>query len=167
MEILKILSFIKKIKLKEDRTLLYAFVALGIFALMIQLLGGPAKEAGPASNADLAFDVDTMIPAGFILIPIELSNAESLSSLTGQFAVVDLYAASANGKKGFKIASSVKLLRAPLNPQQYAVLMREEESAKLVTMTGPFFAALKNRKDKSRSGLERSTKNNLIISYGG
>jgi hypothetical protein len=166
MKILKDMNFLKKFGFKEDKTLLYAFIALGVVALLMEVLSSPShKETEPVASE--SFDVDTMIPAGYILIPIQLSNAESLASLTGQFAVVDLYAVGEKGRKGFKVASAVKLLRAPLNPQQFAVLIREQESSKLVTMEGPFFAALKSRSDRSRSGLEKAQKNNLIISYGG
>jgi hypothetical protein len=166
MEFLKNLNFIRRINFKEDKTLLYAFIALGVVAVLMWTLAPTVKSANADTTSAESFDVDTMIPAGYMLVPIQLSNAESLASLAGQFSVVDLYAVGDKGRKGFKVASAVKLLRAPLNPQQFAVLIRESESAKIVTMDGPFFAALKNRADSSRSGLEHVKKSNLIISYG-
>lgn len=158
-------------KLKTDRSLLLAFLALGLVALLLTLLA-PADttkpEAAAASAAEEAFDVDTFIPAGHLLIPLQLSNAESLASLSGPFSLVDLYATRENGRKSFKVASAVKLLRAPLNPQQFAVLVREDESAPLVTMEGPFFAALKNPKDipPTRDTTKKSAKRPLLIHYG-
>jgi len=166
MKFLKGLSFNNIPKIKDDKALLYAFVALGLVALIIQMLPNTNAKEPVAANPE-AFDVDTMIPAGHILIPIQLSNAESLASLTGQFAVIDLYTAGERDRKGFKIASAIKLLRAPLNPQQFAVLVREEESSKIVTQEGPFFAALKNRDEKSKTQSAKTTKQNLIINYGG
>jgi hypothetical protein len=167
MPFLKNMNFLKKLNFNGDKTLLYAFVALGLVALLMSFFSGSKdKDPDETARAEESFDVDTMIPAGYLLIPIQLSNAESLSSLAGQFAIVDLYATGDKGRKGFKVASAVKLLRAPLNPQQFAVLMREQESSKIVTMEGPFFAALKSRNDKSPSGLDPVRKNNLVISYG-
>ena len=131
---------------KLDRLLLIAFVALVLVALLMALI---PDEKPLVVDEPEPVQVDTMIPAGFLLIPIQLANSESLSSLAGAFALIDLYSVSEKGRKGFKVATGVKLVRAPLNPEQFAVLMREEESSKLVQMEGPFFAALKNPKDVS------------------
>lgn len=155
------MNFLQKFK-NTDKSLLLAFLALGLVVLAIELFSSDKSEATTSAHEE-SFDFDTMIPAGHLLIPLELSNAESLASLSGQFSIVDLYVSGDKGKKGFKIASAVKLLRAPLNPQQFAVLVREEESTKIVTHEGPFFAALKNPKEvvKTKAG-----KNPLIIQYG-
>lgn len=159
------MSFLQRFNIKIDKVLLIAFVALGMAVLVLELLSGsPHHEeavAGPSEN----FEVDTMIPAGHMLIPLELSNAESLASLSGKFSLVDLYAAGEKGKKGFKIASGVKLLRAPLNPQQFAVLVREEDSGRIVGQEGPFFAALKNPKEATRE-TKSPRRGGLIIQYG-
>lgn len=155
------MSFLQRFK-NTDKSLLWAFLALGIVVLAMELFSSSKSEA-TADTREESFDVDTMIPAGHLLIPLELSNAESLASLSGQFSIVDLYVSGDKGKKGFKIASAVKLLRAPLNPQQFAVLVREDESAKIVTHEGPFFAALKNPKEVAKT---KAAKNPLIIQYG-
>jgi hypothetical protein len=128
----------------------------------------------PSANSDdtskkapkEGFDVDTMIPAGFLLIPLELSNAEALASLSGQFSIVDLYASSEKGKRGLKVAAAVKLLRAPLNPQQFAVLIKEAESSNILGREGPFFAALKNPHEVTKPSPEKLVKNHLVIHYG-
>jgi len=155
------MNFLQKFK-NVDKSLLLAFLALGLVVLMMQIFSSKTPESEPRPSEE-SFDVDTMIPAGFLLIPLELSNAESLASLTGQFSVVDLYASGGKERKGYKIAAAVKLLRAPLNPQQFAVLVREEESAKIATHEGPFFAALKNPKEVAKS---KPRNNPLIIQYG-
>ncbi|MBK9323259.1 MAG: hypothetical protein IPM97_10015 [Bdellovibrionaceae bacterium] len=166
MNFLKKLNFDSIEKLIGDKYLLYSFVLLGVVSITLQLLP-PKTSKEPASSESEAFDFDTMIPSGHILIPIQLSNAESLASLTGQFAVIDLYTVNERDRKGFKVASAIKLLRAPLNPQQFAVLVREEESSKIVTQEGPFFAALKNRDEKIIPNGKKSPKKNLVITYGG
>lgn len=155
------MNFLQKFK-NTDRSLLLAFLALGIAVLALKLFSSEKTET-TNDRSEERFDVDTLIPAGHLLIPLELSNAESLASLSGQFSIVDLYVSGDKGKKGYKIASAVKLLRAPLNPQQFAVLVREEESTKIVTQDGPFFAALKNPKEVART---KAAKNPLVIQYG-
>jgi hypothetical protein len=156
------MNFLQNLNIKTDKALLLSFVALGVMILLVNLLSPGTPEVHHEARGE-NYDVDTMIPAGHLLIPLELSNAESLSSLSGNFSLIDLYASGDKGKKGFKIASGVKLLRAPLNPQQFAVLVREEDSAKIVTHEGPFFAALKNPKEVLRT---KAGKNPLIIQYG-
>lgn len=158
------MNFLRKYATKNiDRLLMIAFLALGAAAL---LLGWTKKEAPLVVEEQEAVQVDTMIPAGYLLIPIELSNGESLASLAGPYALIDLYAVSENGRKGVKVAAGVKLLKAPLNPDQFAVLMREEESTQLVQREGPFFAALKNPKDVKRPSALKVLKQTLRIHYG-
>lgn len=159
------MNFLQKLNIKTDKALLIAFVALGLVVLLFEILPSRSNSQEAPSTEPESFDVDTMIPAGHLLIPLELSNAESLASLSGQFSIIDLYVSGDKGKKGYKIASAVKLLRAPLNPQQFAVLVREEESSKIVTHEGPFFAALKNRNEGAKLK-QNSGRNPLIIQYG-
>jgi hypothetical protein len=40
----------------------------------------------------------TFIPAGYVLVPIEVANFEALDSILGQFGIVDLYARSESRK---------------------------------------------------------------------
>jgi hypothetical protein len=87
----------------------------------------------------------TQIPAGFVLVPIEVSNYESLDSILGQFGVVDLYVPADDPKKrARKVATHLKILRAPLNPSHFAVLAKETESANLVSNAGPFMVIVQN-----------------------
>lgn len=160
------MKFLQKLNININKSLLLAFAGLGVAVLLIQLLSAPSPENKDLDMASEVFDVDTVIPAGHLLIPIQLSNAESLSSLTGSYSLVDLYASSEKGRKGFKVASSLKLLRAPLNPEQFAVLVREEDSAKIVTQEGPFFVALKNPKENPGKVPKKVVKAPLTIHYG-
>ena len=87
----------------------------------------------------------TLIPAGFVLVPIEVANYESLDSILGKFGVVDLYIPSEDPKKrGRRVAERLRILRAPLNPSRFAVLAREEDSSKLVSHEGAYIVVVKN-----------------------
>ncbi len=160
------MNFLQKLNFNIDKTLLFAFLGLGCVVLFISLLPSKKSTDNSKDSTTENFAIDTMIPAGYLLIPLELSNAESLASLSGQFSVVDLYASSEKGKRGFKVAASVKLLRAPLNPQQFAVLVKEKESSKITNTEGPFFAALKNPHETAKPPTERIEKRPLVIHYG-
>lgn len=94
----------------------------------------------------------TYIPAGFVLVPIEVANYESLDSILGNYGIVDLYIAPETpGKRAVKVAEHLKILRAPLNPSHFAVLVKDSESANLVEHTGPFTVVVKN---PNQSGTE-------------
>jgi hypothetical protein len=98
-----------------------------------------AREPQPVETAS------TYIPAGYVLVPIEISNYESLDSILGQHGVVDLYRPSnSEGQRSVKVAERVKILRAPLNPSHFAVLAPENESQALVAYDGPYTVVVQN-----------------------
>lgn len=87
----------------------------------------------------------TYIPAGFVLVPIEVANYESLDSILGKFGVVDLFKMPSEGRgRPIKVAERVKILRAPLNPSHFAVLVPDSESARLVAEPGAFTVVVQN-----------------------
>ncbi|HWU43776.1 MAG TPA: hypothetical protein VN132_10070 [Bdellovibrio sp.] len=156
MEKLRALKF-------DTKILIIAFASLGAISLVASLL----KSSPPPSSPEEAHaSLDTFIPKGYALVPVEIANADSLSSLIGDVGgVVDLYLAGNDKQKGNrKVASRVKLARAPLNPQQYTVLVRESESPKLLSLTGPFVAVVQN--PHSQMGeIGTTTKSTVRIDY--
>ena len=86
--------------------------------------------------------VDTLIPAGYILVPIEVQNYESLDSLLGQYGIVDLF--KGDGKDGKLVARNIRILRAPLNPSHFAVLAPEAEASAILAQAGNFYVAIKS-----------------------
>lgn len=99
--------------------------------------------------------IDTYIPLGFVLVPIEITNKSAVEAVLGDRAVVDLYRQSEKGTTE-KVASSVKLVRAPLNPSQFAVLVPEDESERLVQGASEYTVVIQNRK-ASRSRFQRQS----------
>lgn len=122
------------------------FILTGVTVKSMESPPTPATEShdepGPA---------DTLIPKNHVLVPIEVVNQESLNGLIGSFASVDLFAVqkasdeTGSIRKGRKIASHVKLIRAPLNPQKFAVLVHERQSEAIVSYQGEFFVILQQR----------------------
>jgi hypothetical protein len=87
----------------------------------------------------------TYIPEGFVLVPIEVANFESLDSILGKFGVVDLFVGSDDPKvKPRRIAERVKILRAPLNPEHFAVLVPDSESQNIVAYSGALTVVVQN-----------------------
>lgn len=86
---------------------------------------------------------DTLIPKGQVLVPVNLSNIESIAGLIDQYGVIDLYAETDVGSN--QIASRIKLIKAPLNPNQYAVMVSEHLSREIMKYKGPLWAVVQNR----------------------
>ncbi len=125
--------------LESKKALVACIIVAGAIAL--------AFGSGQKENKELKPDpsVDTFIPAGFVLVPIEVQNYESLDSILGSHGIVDLFLPSERGSgKGSRVASRVRIMRAPLNPSQFAVLVRDDESEQLVRTDSAFFVVVQN-----------------------
>lgn len=136
----------KYLNLIKENQIVFAFIMLGLVSALVGL-----QESDPSPRSEVSHEsVDTFIPKGFVLIPIELQNADSLSSIIGEMGgVVDLYTIRTETHKGgLKIGARLKLLKAPLNPQQYAVLVPEQQSHKVLAFAGPFMAVIQNPEEK-------------------
>ena len=98
---------------------------------------------------------DTVIPRGYVLVPLEIANIQTVSGLIDQYGVIDLYAGSNNQQNSFLVAARIKVMRAPLNPSQYAVLVTEAMSREIMKYRGPFWAVVQNRQSAGMSAAER------------
>ncbi len=140
----KIIDAIKSKDL-QSKLLVLTLISMGIFSVakeyLIQKASYKTTTEDPSSNQS----VDTFIPKGFVLIPIEIANADSLNSIINGTGVVDLYAApGGQGKKGILVGRRLKLIQAPLNNEKLAVMVKESESATILSFNGPFFAVIQN-----------------------
>ena len=116
-----------------------------IFGLIILLIFHEPQEknqeAAPPTGA-----IDTLIPAGHNLIPIEIENLEQVNGLIDRFAVVNIYQVSHDQQTKSKlVGKNMKLIRAPLNPQVFAVLIKDEEQERMMSFPGPFRIVIQNR----------------------
>ncbi len=154
----------KTIDLIKNNLLVAAFFTLGALSLVLSLKEKPNDI--PVTTEKNATSADTFIPRGYVLVPLELTNSESLASLVGDIGgVVDLYLANTEQQKGgLKVGSKLKLLRAPLNPQQYAVLVKDTDSSRLLSYAGPFIAVVQNP-DEQGNHVTSSGPNKIRIEY--
>lgn len=143
-----------------DKQVLYSAVVLAILPLLYMAWqpSGPAPVAG-------AGEVDTHIPKGFVLIPIEVQNYEALDSLLGRFAVVDLY--QGEGSPQTLTARNVRLLRAPHNPSHFAVLVPENQAQSVLRHGGVFTVIVKRAGETGTEFVEEETRTKRSITYGG
>lgn len=149
-----------KLFIEKNKWLLIAFFGFGILAMVVSGRS-PAPQTSEVPRVD---SVDTMIPKGFILVPLELENIEQIGSLIGNSGVVDLYTGGFETKQRRLVASRVKVIQAPFNPQVYAALIPESEGSVIQNYLGPFRAVVQNPKQNGGS-VHREIKNNFSIVY--
>ncbi|WP_246845721.1 hypothetical protein [Bdellovibrio sp. ZAP7] len=138
---INLVNKIKELKF-EHKLLLGGFIVSGA----ITFLNSKPTTPAPAATETAPESLDTFIPQGLTLIPLEIANSEALSSIVGHMGgVVDLYLAPTDARKGgIRVASRVKLVRAPRNPDQFAILVKETEGQRILQQSGPFIAVVQN-----------------------
>ncbi len=121
-------------------------ISFALFLIIYLTLNKKTSEK--TTTPPSPFYADTIIPKGFVLVPIEIANIQALSGLIDEFGVIDLYGGESQ-EKSVQLASHVKILKAPLNPSQYAVMVTEELSQEIMRFKGPYWAVVQNRHTKT------------------
>lgn len=129
-----------KIQLSNQNKIL--LISFSIFTLLYLIMNF-RNNSKSQENDKKIISADTLIPRGQVLVPINLANIQALAGLIDQYGLIDLYSGEQNQSR--LIANRVKILRAPLNPNQYAVLVSEELSEKIMRSHGPFWAVIQNK----------------------
>lgn len=145
---------------KNTKVILFLFLILGLFVFFTQ-----QKNQDDQTVQEEIKSADTIIPKGFVLVPIEIQNIESLSSLIGGFGLVDLFTTQQiNQQSGLRVGRRLKLLRAPLNPNTFAVLVPENEASSILSANGPFMAVVQNPNNTKATELIKKS-NRMQIEY--
>lgn len=159
-------GFMKNMKeiIKKNKNILIGFLTLAVIAGVMQL-GQKTPTISPVAPEPKPVDsLDTFIPKGFVLLPLEISNAAQLPSLIGDAGVIDLYYRSEETKKSMRVAARIKVVQAPYNPEVYAALVKETESHKILAFKGPFFASVQNPHQQD-SVVTEEKRNRIQIDY--
>lgn len=134
-----------------------AALALIVVSTVVTRASADLVEKVVAAEAPLA----DQLPSGFVLVPIEPTNLDSLDSIFGQHGFADLYQSEGSGQKGRRIARGVALVRSPRNPRRFAVLVPEGNSAvesqKLAQLAEPVLVILRKgpvKQPESPEGLK-------------
>ncbi len=149
----------------ERKILLYAGI-LSLVPVVAFVLGGP-RDA-PSVERGQPTDVTTMIPKGFVLVPIEVQNYEALDSILGRFGIVDLFRApTQEGSTQHLVARNVRILRAPQNPTHFAVLVMEEKVSEILRGGGLFTVIVKRPAEDGTEFVIHDKPKRRKIVYGG
>lgn len=141
-------------------------ISFGVFLILYFFINKKTTEsekksyvAATEANTNLN-SADTFIPAGYVLVPIQIDNGQNVSGFIDAFALVDLYASTSSGGNAL-IAEKIKLIRAPLNPSQFAVLATEYQAKQIMQINTAFWVVLQNR-NSLRANLEKNTMQNNL-----
>lgn len=133
---------------KENKYLYYGFLMLGIAAVISYFLNNKDSENKISNHSnEIVKSLDTYIPIGKNLLPIEIANAEYLDPLIGlEGGVVDLYQVANESNRGVKIASRIKIVRAPNSQLSFSAYLSDEQTQQIMNFPGPFRAVVQNPK---------------------
>jgi hypothetical protein len=156
------------IKEKKHQLPLVLFIGLGILSFIFDFgIFSSKNEAQKNLKENSQYEApDTIIPKGYVLVPIDLANSEALGAIIDQFAIVDLYTSSLPGEKGgMRVGQKLRLIRAPLNPKTFAVLVPESEASKVVGAAGPVVAVLQNKNQNGLGSIDEKNKKKSNVQY--
>lgn len=107
-----------------------------------------------------------MIPKGFVLLPLEISNGEDLVKLVDSHGIVDLYSFSPKtGQPSEQVAKALKILISFSEDFRFAALVPEGQVSRFFEHESPFYAVLQNsEKQGSQIHKKRIKKTIQIIS---
>lgn len=133
---------------KENKYLYYGFLMLGMATVISYFLNNKSTDEKIIhSTNDIDKSIDTYIPIGKSLLPIEIANAEYLDPLIGpEGGVVDLYQVANESNRGVKIASRIKIIRSPTSNISFSAYLSDEQTQQIMNFPGPFRAVVQNPK---------------------
>jgi hypothetical protein len=133
-------------QLKNNKHLVISFVVL----ILVVLVNAKPSSALVETSVN-QIDVTTVIPKGYVLVPIELENKDSISSVIQSFGIIDLYSGDPQIGKSKKVASCIKIIRAPYNQNLFAVLVKDDLAQRIMNESGRFFAVIQNKAEAEGS----------------
>ncbi len=147
-----------------DRKTLYSAMVLSL--LPIGLSFCRSNQVPVEANQQRVSSVDTHIPRGYVLVPINVLNYESLDSILGPFGVVDLYHDAIEQASPGAVARNVRILRAPQNPSHFAVLVRDADASRLLQKGNSFHVIVKPPQTVGTKFVETQSIKKRKITYG-
>lgn len=154
------------VSMSWDRRVIVGAALLASIPVLLTYVFASAAPPEPVVKAALA--VDTHIPRGFVLVPIDVQNYESLDSVLGSYGIVDLYQATPSGSSDQRlVARNVRLLRAPQNPSHFAVLVPEAEARHVLRGGGTFTVIVKRPGENGTEIVKERTISKRKIIYEG
>jgi len=117
-----------------------------------------------ASPKETPVSLDQMVPKGFVLVPLEISNGEDIFPFIGVYAVVDLYLDSKRRALPEKqVASQVRIFPPQSEEGLWTALIPENEVLYLFEYASAFYAVIQNPKKKDSKIYKKQKKTSLIV----
>ena len=127
---------------QKNKVILFFFVGL-------LLVGFTYLKPTSASGGKDSFQIDTIIPNGYVLIPVKLLNAQAISAVIGSHGVADIYT-TVQGEKSKLLFSRAKIIKSiEGDDATFSILVKESKARLLSNHDSPFFAAVQNPKAKA------------------
>lgn len=136
---------------KNPQTRTLAFASAGIFSILIGQVLVNLFTSSETIQQESDYFLSEHIPEGYSVVPIELINAESIHSLMGPTAYVDLYATEQIMGKRQILLKNIKMLKMPKAEGQFSLIINDTDSSKIGDLNQPLFAVLKKKKNKKPS----------------
>ncbi len=123
------------------------------------------SDADLGQTTETKESLDTYIPDGFVLVPVEVENYENLDQILGNFGTIDVYEKVQNGAqtRSRLVGRGLKALRPQNNDKQIGLLVPESEASLVVGTQGPLYVTIHNRQKTGTEIVTPRHKTNRII----
>ena len=139
----------------------YFFVFIGIVSISLLLVWVQYKSHSSSDEESTLFQMSENVPEGFVVIPIELENYESINDLILSHGVVDLYYRPSPPSPPVRIASAVRILR--LQPLRFVALIPENQTSLFLSSSLNFYAVVQNINKQEVIIYGRKKKRSIMI----
>lgn len=138
------------------------FFVLGFILILQSWPESKAQQQEKTEEAE-PWNVDTLIPAGLILVPIEIQNFTTFSAMVGDAAVVDLWTYNTDSeRRSKKIATQIKIIRAPLDATRFGILVPEHEAGEILIHGDQFYVTIHNPKKNESKIIQKKLESKKV-----
>lgn len=129
---------------------IFVVLILMVASFWISSSSQSKTESAPSSEQDIQNQsIDTFVPQGYVLVSLQLTNADSIGSMMGNYSLIDLYSVRdpndiSRKEKNLPVASHLRLIRSPNNPNLFGVLVPETAREVIRSLAFPVFGVIKN-----------------------
>lgn len=156
------------LKMPWEKKMIWSAAVISLIPIAAAWVLRAPPEPAPERASGAAANVDTYIPKGFVLIPIDVQNYEALDSILGKFGVVDLFQSGGPGDpKQHLVARNVRMLRAPQNPAHFAILVQEAEAPGILKFGQNFTVIVRRPEQAGTEFVKDESKTPRSIVYEG
>ena len=135
--------------------IIFILIVLSLVSKFLPLVFKPDKPA---------VSLDHLVPKGFVLVPIEISNGKDITGIIGQYGVVDLYSYSnKTGLPDKQAASALKILPPKTEEGHFLALVPEKQASDLFQYSDLFYAVIQNPGKKSSKIYKKRKSKSLIV----